>query len=362
MPRNGRDRGATGRRHTRAVKLDALYVAGTGLHLAPPMEMAAAEAAGLCDRRTVNRTKMRSVCISEESGPDLAVPAARQALAQADAGPDQIDLVLHACTYYQGHDLWAPASYVQRLAVGNACLSLEVRQLSNGGMAAIELAAAYLAADRSRRQALITTGDRFCLPGFDRWNTDPGTVCGDGGTAMVLSRIGGFAAIRSLVTISDPQLESMGRGNDRFTAAALTARSPISVEAHRVAVLQEFGTTDVLTRLRGGQQRAFDLALREAGIGPDDVARFVLPNLGRPKMELQFFDPLHIDPERTTWPWGSGVGHLGAGDQIAGLSHLMAAGELAAGQFCVLVSAGGGFAWSVAVLELLSGAGAGARP
>jgi 3-oxoacyl-[acyl-carrier-protein] synthase III len=317
------------------------------------MDVRDAEAAGLCDRRTVLRTRMRAVCVSDESGPQLAVRAAEQALKQAGARTDDIDLVLHANTYYQGHDLWAPASYVQRMAVGNACLSMEVRQLSNGGLAAVELGAAYLQAQRSRHSVLITTGDRFCLPGFDRWNTDPGTVCGDGGTALVLSRAGGFARIRSLVTVSDPGLEVMGRGEDEFGAAALTARAPISVEAHRASVLNRIGTTEVLTRLRGGQQRAFDEALDEAGVPAADVAWFVLPNLGRPKMELQFVETLDIDLDRTTWDWGSTVGHLGAGDQIGGLCHLVDEGALAPGQFCVLVGAGGGFAWSVAVLEIL---------
>lgn len=147
--------------------------------------------------------------------------------------PDDIHLVLHANTYHQGHDLWAPASYVQRMAVGNSCLSLEVRQLSNGGMAALELAASHLLSVPSRHSALITTGDRFCLPGFDRWNTDPGTVCGDGGTALVLSARDGFARIRSLVTVSDPALEGMGRGTDPFSDAP-SRRGPRSVSRHTV--------------------------------------------------------------------------------------------------------------------------------
>jgi 3-oxoacyl-[acyl-carrier-protein] synthase-3 len=70
-------------------------------------------------------------------------------------------------------------------------------------------------------------------------------------------------------------------------------------------------------------------------------------------MDFQFFRALDIDPDRTTWSWGSGVGHLGAGDQIAGLNHLATTGALNAGQTCVLISAGAGFAWSVAVLDIL---------
>ncbi|PKK13494.1 ketoacyl-ACP synthase III family protein [Thermomonospora sp. CIF 1] len=334
-----------------------IFVSGVGLYLAPAMPAEEAVERGLTDLWTVRRTRMRSVCVGEESGPEMAVKAARDALRHAGAAPDDIDLVLHASTYFQGHDLWAPASYVQRESIGDrprgACPAMDVGQLSNGGLAAMELAAAYLRADPRRHSALITTGDRFCPPGFDRWATDPGTVCGDGGTALVLSRVGGFARLRSLVTVSDPALEKMGRGADPFGAGPLTARVPISLEQHRALLMKELGASELIDRLRAGQRAAYERALAEAGLQAKEIAWFVVPNLGHPKMEFQFFTALDIDPGRTTWPWGSGVGHLGAGDQIAGLAHLVRIGALAPGQSCALIGAGGGFAWTVAVLDVL---------
>ncbi|MCU1470890.1 MAG: hypothetical protein JWQ39_2039 [Glaciihabitans sp.] len=336
------------------VELEDIYVAGVGMYLPQAMPAAEAVERGLVDERTAQRTGMKSVCVSTESGPEMAVRAARQALGQAGAGPDDIDLVLHACTYFQGHDLWAPASYVQRESVGNACMSLVVDQLSNGGMAAMELAVAYLEADATRRGALLTTGDRFCLPGMDRWRTDPGTVLGDGGTALVLSRSGGFARVTSMVTVSDPSLEKMGRGVDAFAAAPLQARAPITLDDHRARLISELGMSELIDRLLTGQRAALDQALDDANIKANDIDWFVVPHLGHPKMAFQFFTPLEIDPALSTWPFGSGVGHLGAGDQFAGLAHLVRSGVLAPGQSVVLVSAGGGFAWTVAVLEILT--------
>jgi 3-oxoacyl-[acyl-carrier-protein] synthase III len=46
------------------------------------------------------------------------------------------------------------------------------------------------------------------------------------------------------------------------------------------------------------------------------------------------------------------VGHLGAGDQFAGLAHLVDAGELGAGGIAVLLGVGCGFVWSCAVVEV----------
>lgn len=329
-----------------------VFVSGVGMSLPRAMMTDEAVELGLTDEWTVKRTRIRSVCVSEEAGPELAVRAARRALRAACAGPADIDLVLHACTYFQGHDLWAPASYVQRNSIANSCPSLVIDQLSNGGMAAIELAAAYLRADSRRRGALLTTGDRFCLPGMDRWGTDPGTVLGDGGTALVLSRTDGFARLLSLATVSDPELELMGRGAAPFGSAPLGARAPVSVADHRAWLAKKISMSGLTERLLAGQQQACKQAFDEAGVTLDDIDWFVVPNLGYPKMEFQFFSLLGIGLDRTTWPWGSGIGHLGAGDQFAGLAHLAETGALAAGQRCALISAGGGFAWTVAVLQI----------
>lgn len=336
------------------MKFENLYLAGCGTWLPEPMTMDAAERAGLCDRRLIWRTEIASVCVSsQESGPEMAALAAGPALRQAGCGPADIDLLLHAATYYQGHDLWPAASYVQRTVLGNRCPAIEIRQMSNGGMAALELAASYLVADQARSHALITTGDRFCLPGYDRWRSDPGTICGDGGTAAVLSKEGGFARLCSLVTVSDSSLEKMSRGRDPFGAAPFSVPKPIDLEGRREDSVAEIGLDTILERIDAGQREAVNKALSEGDAKLSDIDWFVLPSLGRPRIKVHFLDPFGIDPERTTWPWGRHVGHLGAGDQFAGLSHLGEAGCLAQGQRCLLLGVGAGFSWSAAVIEIL---------
>jgi 3-oxoacyl-[acyl-carrier-protein] synthase-3 len=333
------------------MRYNNLYLVGLASSLPPPVSLADAAAAGMCDRRKLHRTRMSAVCISEMSGPEMAVDAARAAIRRSRVDPREIDLVLHACAYYQGHDLWAAASYVQRYALGNDGLAVEVRQQSNGSLAALELAAAYVLSHPQRRHAIVTTGDRFARPGFDRWNTDPGTVFGDGGTAAVLSTQPGIVRVLSLVSYSDPTLEQAGRGDDPFGPAPFHARRPIDLEVYRNQLLGRLGLSAVVDRLEAGQHKAFGQAIADAGVRRSDIEWFVLPNLGYGKLKAQFYDPLEIPPERTAWHWGSGVGHLGAGDQIAGLAELVDSGSLRPGQRCALLGVGSGFTWSVAIVE-----------
>src|SRR6266536_1125196 len=253
--------------------------------------------------------------------------------------------------------MWAPASYVQRMVGADRCTAIDVRQTSNGGMACLELAVGYLAAAPDRTTALLTTGDRFSLPGIDRWRSDVGTVFADGGTALVLSRRGGFARLTSVVTVAAPDLEQMHRGDDPFAPVAFAHRRPLDVNLTTRAYLSTVGASYATSRMAEGQHEAVKRALADASLELDDIDWFVLPNFGRPRMESNFFRRLDIPVARSTWPWGRNVGHLGAGDQFAGLARLTGTGEVLPGQRCLLAGVGGGFSWSCAVVEVLESPG-----
>jgi 3-oxoacyl-[acyl-carrier-protein] synthase III len=334
------------------VRWDDVYLRATASWLPPVMSAQTAVDRGLTDAESVRRMQITGVTVGERTPPDMAVSAARGALARADCGPADIVVILHAALYYQGYDMWAPASYIQRRAVGNQCPAIEVRQTSNGAMAALQLAATYLLAEPTGA-ALVTTADRFCLPGIDRWRSDPGTVLADGATAAVLARGSGFARLRSLVLLSQPELEQMHRGDDPPSPAPLTLRRPVDLEATTRAYLRGPDGQRLVAEMMAAQEESLRLALDEAELKLSDVDRFVLPHFGRRRLDVYFFRRLGIEPDRTMWSWSRGIGHLGAGDQLAALTRLVEAGELRPGERCLLLGVGGGFTWSAAVLEIV---------
>jgi 3-oxoacyl-[acyl-carrier-protein] synthase-3 len=81
-----------------------------------------------------------------------------------------------------------------------------------------------------------------------------------------------------------------------------------------------------------------------------EVDWFVLPHLGQRRLEAGYLRPLRADPYRTTSLFGRRIGHLGAGDQFAGIGHLA---DTAAkpGQTALAIGSGGGFSWTAAVLR-----------
>lgn len=334
------------------MRVEDVFVRGHGVRLPSSLTVADALASGECPAGVVARTGVISVAVSpDESAAEMAAAAAHVALDRAGSGPDDVDLILHADTYHQGHDLWPVTSFVQRETLRNSCLAVEIRQMSNGGMAALELAVAHLQS-RSGRDALLTTADRFCLPGIDRWRTDPGTPYGDGGTALVLSRRGGYARLRSVATHADSDLEALHRGDEPFGLAPFQHRMPVDFGAAKQAFLRDRGISFGIARSVEGQRIVVDRALADAGLELADAEWVVLPHFGHRRLAVNYLRQYGIDERRTTWPWSRTVGHLGAGDQFASLAHLVDSGQARAGDRCVLIGVGAGYSWGCAVVEI----------
>jgi 3-oxoacyl-[acyl-carrier-protein] synthase-3 len=335
------------------VRIEEVYVRGTGVRLPERLPVRDAVDSGVCDPRLVARTDTVSVSVSGgESAAEMAVAAARSALSRAGSGPEDVDLILHADTYHQGQDLWPVASYIQRETVRNRCLAVEIRQMSNGGLAAIDLACAYLHRAGPRADALLTAADRFCPPGIDRWRTDPGTPYADGAAALVLSRRGGFARLLSVAVTADSELEEMHRGDEPMGPAPLSTRAPVDFAAAKNTFTRRYGLSFAISRTAAGQRAVVSQGLADAELELDEAAWVLLPHFGRRRLESIYLQQFGIPIERTTFAWSRTVGHLGAGDQFASLDHLVSHGLARPGDRCVLVSVGAGYSWGAAVVEI----------
>ncbi|MFI5807654.1 ketoacyl-ACP synthase III family protein [Streptomyces sp. NPDC051561] len=336
------------------MRVEDTYIRGTSVRFPSSLSIADAVADGSCPQRVARATGMLSVAHSpHESAAEMAAAAARTALQRSASGPGDVDLLLHADTYHQGQDLWPVGSYIQREAVGNSSPAIEIRQMSNGGLAALDLATAYLSAGHGHADALLTAADRFCPPGIDRWLTDPGTPYADGASALVLSRRGGFARLKSVAVLADPDLEPMHRGDEPFSRAPFSHRIPVDFEEAKKAFVGRVGMSYAISRAHQGQQTVVKHALTDAGIELADARWVVLPHFGLRRLRSIYHQPFGIDVSRTTWDWSRTVGHLGAGDQFASLDHLLVTGKAAPGDHIVLIGVGAGYSWGCAVIEML---------
>jgi 3-oxoacyl-[acyl-carrier-protein] synthase III len=337
------------------MRYQNLFLAGLGSYLPKAVPVEDAIAQGRYDREDQDSSGLQSIAVAGpgDSQPGMAAAAGRLALERSGCrGPD-VSLLLHAATAYNGLDGWNAGCYLQQEILGGSGLSFEIRQLSNGAVASIELAAAYLAAGPGRDAALITAADQFAEPAWDRWRTSWGLVYADGASAAVVSGSAGFARVCSAVTVTDPGLEGLHRGGLPFGPCPDTGGYPIDFRARALDFGQTTDITVVTGRIAAGLAEAVTTAAAEAGIEAGQADHYIVPSFGRELLHQQCLDVLGIPIERTTWDWGATTGHMGAADQFASLTYLSEADRLAPGDKALIIGIGGGFNWTCVVLDII---------
>lgn len=293
-----------------------------------------------------------------DSGPavDMAVGAGNLALERAGVDSGEVDLVVHSSVAHQGLDDFAPAAHIQSRTTRGRATPLEVRQASNGGMAALHLTAAHLSMGTAPASALLTTSDRFTQPSYDRYRTASGCLLGDGGTSLVLSRGSGVARLLSSSVLGDTTFEGLQTGDEPWCDASGGNGWPVDQNARVEGFTARHGPEvfmDLVQSIWARERETIETALADAGLGAEEIAWWVFPNMGLNLTNWEARSAFGVDLSRTTWEWGRRVGHLGAGDQFAALAHLVESGAARAGDHILLNGAGTGFSFASAVVRVL---------
>jgi 3-oxoacyl-[acyl-carrier-protein] synthase III len=335
------------------MRWDDLYIAGTGMRLGTLVPVEAAVRRGDLSEQRRDEFFYESVSVSTDlRAPELAIAAGRSAVARSGIDPTDFGLAFHCYLWYQGRYEWAAANYVAGEAVSAGVPALGVMQRCNGALNAVELAGGYLAAGARGSAALVTAGDCFSGPKVDRWTVHSKAFYGDGGSAAVVARGRGFARILSTVSKSDNYLERMNRGT-----RPLDFSPPDTVPSGGLAE-EEFAAAhnmiEIYDRLFTVISDVQQEVLKDAGVTMDDV-KYLIDAATRGNVSNEdFVDMVYgIGPEKTTWDFGRTTGHLGAGDQFAGLTNLLETGRLAVGDLVLLMGGGSGFSCSAVLLEIV---------
>lgn len=344
------------------MRVDDIFIAGLGAYVPPSFSAAKAVELGLYDPVEYAAAGWTGAAVAGDlPAPDMAVRAARQAMAGSGHTASDVDLLLHATFFHQGPDGWSPHHYVQRNTIGRTIPSFEIRQACNGMLGGMELAACFLTAAPGRIAALITGADNFGAPLVDRWRylagaaTDRGSILGDAGSAVVLSTRAGFARLRAINSASLPDFEEVYRGDAPLFPPSSTIGRPMELGSRIAEFARRHPVAYEAAREKLQRVRT-ELALRtlaEAGLRPVDISRATHVFSGGEGYLRAILGPLGIDPARGMLEYGRGVGHLGVNDHIVGLHHLRQTGAVGPGDHVLMLGNGVGIALSCAVVEIL---------
>jgi 3-oxoacyl-[acyl-carrier-protein] synthase-3 len=340
----------TSEEHTLRCTRD-IFIASVATWLPDQAPVAPYAAQGLIDEMHRD-LEYDSVTIADGiAAPDMAIRAARIAADRSGLPSDEFELLLHCSLWFQGLDMWGTASYVANESVGPQAVALDVQQRSCGGIGALHLATAYLTAGFAAT-AMITTGDNFAKPAFDRWNSQMYTLFGDGGTALALSTRKGFARVLASAAFADNSLEGWGRGAEPFGYAP-GQEAPVQVLKRAAQHAATPAAADSWERIEAAMLKTRDQVLGDAGIDLGDISRAVLPYIHRGVGLRENYDTLGFTSEQSLWEHGRKIGHLGAGDQFAGLDYLIESKAVAPGDRVLMFGVGVGFSFAATIVEIL---------
>ncbi|WP_406398846.1 3-oxoacyl-ACP synthase [Streptomyces sp. NBC_00879] len=311
---------------------------------------------GRISKEDLTNTGVTEVPVSgTDSAPDMAVEAARGALAAAGWDGAGLGFTAHAWIHHQGHDFWSPAHYVAHRLGAVRGVPLGIQVMCNGGGTALEAAASRLLADPSTGTALVTTGDRFPDEGFDRWAGDYGVFYGDGATAVLLHERDDSVDEFTLLGLSSAAVsaaEGLHRGRDEFTPATRWISDRIDVKRTKKAFINDVGLDGFYGGVHAALRGIVTTALEEAGIDVDDprIRVLALPRVGIKVRRETYHPAVEGLTKARVVELGNRTGHLGAGDMAANLADIREQELLAPGEIALTISAGGGFGFTCAVV------------
>ncbi|MDX6356457.1 MAG: 3-oxoacyl-[acyl-carrier-protein] synthase [Streptomyces sp.] len=288
---------------------------------------------------------------------DLAVEAARQALAACFVAPTEIDLLVVAVSDLADHLYWDISAAVQGRLGARRAEAVLVNQACGGGVTAFDTVAGRLATHPGYEVAVLVATHRVCEAYWDR--TSSGTApTSDGAVAVVLRR--GHPRCRWLATETRTDgryaglLKMPGGTAQPFTA--ISVASPPNVGTVMDRLTGFFGADgraayEFTEVLRAGERQVLGDALRRVVPAPAATVHVVRGHDVRAAS-----GDLALDLDVVLKPTGPAtafdLGHLGAGDQLIGLRALLEDGDTAAGDIVALVSTGSGAHWACTLLEI----------
>jgi 3-oxoacyl-[acyl-carrier-protein] synthase III len=277
---------------------------------------------------------------------DLAERAARQALDAAARAAADVDLLVLAVTDLTEHLYWdAAADLAHRLGAVNAEAVL-LTQACTTGVLSFDTVAGKFATHPRYATALIVAANRTCEAYWNRMDTQP-MVFSDGAVAAVARR--GHPRVRWLATEAATDGRYAG-----FYRLDEGTEPPAVRDVWHVMEFFDYDAEQFEQFARDLDERAVrvtERACERADVKVADLARLIL--VGDNERSMTALARAHGVPmERTNRDLAAEHGHLGAADQLFGLSRLLAAGELGAGDRVALISLGRGMHWACTVVEV----------
>jgi 3-oxoacyl-[acyl-carrier-protein] synthase-3 len=271
----------------------------------------------------------------EESSLDLAVAAARAALADAGISASALGLVI--CATSTPHKMTATLSAAVGAALGASCAGMDLRTGCAAGLFALATAALY--AREGSGPVLLVGAETFSKvipPGHKMAML----TLADGAGALVIDRREGGALLSAFLR-TDGTLGRLVTTEGRLP--------PTEEEIARGAYFLSGEPDELLRELPAKYEEALTRALARAGIAAGTLDLYVPHQAGKPLIE-ETCRRIGIAPERCYLNIARHA-NVGVAAWMAALVEARAEGRIGRGARVAVAAVGGGMSWAAAVLR-----------
>lgn len=319
-------------------------IKGVG-HAVPPRVLTNADLEALVETDNewiVQRTGIRERRIADENTAtsDIALAAARAALANAGVAPGDLDLIIVA-TVTPDHAFPATACLLQRELEAWGAAAFDLEAACTGFIYGLSIADQFIRTGTYRTVLVVAADILSKITDYTDRNTC--ILFGDGAGAAVLQG-GEEPGLLALEIGAD------GRGGELLVQPAGGSRTPASAET--VASRQHF------IKMAGREVFKFAVkimeesslrVLEQAGLGPDDVDVLV-PHQANLRIIDSACKRLGIDQDKVLVNLDR-YGNMSAASIPVALSEASALGKIKPGDNVLLVGFGGGLTWGAAAIQ-----------
>lgn len=319
-------------------------IKGVG-HAVPPRVLTNADLEALVETDNewiLQRTGIRERRIADENTAtsDIALAAARAALANAGVAPGDLDLIIVA-TVTPNHAFPATACLLQRELEAWGAAAFDLEAACTGFIYGLSIADQFIRTGTYRTVLVVAADVLSKITDYTDRNTC--ILFGDGAGAAVLQG-GEEPGLLALEIGAD------GRGGELLVQPAGGSRTPASAET--VAARQHF------IKMAGREVFKFAVkimeesslrVLEQAGLGPDDVDVLV-PHQANLRIIDSACKRLGINQGKVLVNLDR-YGNMSAASIPVALSEASALGKIKPGDNVLLVGFGGGLTWGAAAIQ-----------
>ncbi|MBN2831035.1 MAG: ketoacyl-ACP synthase III [Candidatus Omnitrophica bacterium] len=284
--------------------------------------------------------KERRIASDTEATSDLAIKAAREALAHAKLNPQDLDLIIVA-TVTGDMPFPSTASIVQNTLLAEKAAAFDISAACAGFVYALSIAEQFIARGTYKNALIIGAEKLSAVTDWQDRNTC--VLLGDGAGACVLSEVksGGILSVYLGCDGSNMELLNMPAGGSRKPASHETVDS-------RMHYLKMKGNELFKTAIRR-MTMAAERALEQAGLNFKDVD-LIVPHQANSRIILAVAKKLGI-PEDKIYLNIEKYGNMSSASTVTALVEAVKEGRIKKGDIILLDAFGAGLVWGASIIK-----------